>query len=173
MMRVRDAAREVLRTQLEETSEQAIIAARHSLNRIYDTFTAWFGPLSAKQNAKAFAGDPDLPLLEALEDYDPETGRAAKTAIFHQRTIERHKPVESVATAAEALLVSLNETGRVNWPRMERVTGHIREELEDELSNLVFLNPEGGLHETAELYLSGNVRAKLAAAEAATRIDPC
>ena len=59
----------------------------------------------------------------SLETYDPETKRASKTAIFERRTLERYKPVAHVETAAEALAVSLNETGEIDWPRMEAVTG--------------------------------------------------
>jgi N12 class adenine-specific DNA methylase len=172
MMRIRDAVREVFRTQLEERSEHEILAARQRLNRSYDDFVAWFGPLSSKENTKAFASDPDLPLLLSLENYNPETERATKTAVFDRRTIERQRSVTHVDSAAEALLVSLNETGRICWPRMEEVTDRDRSELEEELGPLVYLNPDGDVHETAEAYLSGNVRSKLAIAEAAARIDP-
>ena len=108
----------------------------------------------------------------SLEEFDPETRRAAKTAIFDRRTLERYRPVERVETAAEALLVSLNETGEISWPRMESLTGRRASELQDELGSLVYRNPEGGAWETADRYLSGNVRAKLAAAQAAEPIDP-
>jgi N12 class adenine-specific DNA methylase len=121
---------------------------------------------------KAFAGDPDHPLLLSLEEFNPETKRATKTAIFDRRTLERYRPVERVETASEALLVSLNETGQISWPRMESLTGHSASELQDELGSLVYRNPEGGAWETADRYLSGNVRAKLAVAQASEQIDP-
>ena len=73
--------------------------------------------------SRAFASDPDQPLLLSLEIYDAETKRAQKTAIFQRRTLERHKPAEHVETAAEALAISLNETGRIHWPLMEKLTG--------------------------------------------------
>ncbi len=163
LLQVRTAVSEVFRTQLEEAPEREILAARSRLNRAYDEFVAWFGPLSAKQNVKAFAGDPDLPVLLSLEQYDAETERATKCAIFTQRTIERIRPVEYVETASEALLVSLNERGSIDWQRMEQLTGLERSELEQELQGLVFLNPEGMRYQTADAYLSGNVRAKFAA----------
>jgi N12 class adenine-specific DNA methylase len=123
MLAVRDAVRLVFRTQLDDEPEDRIVAARRSLNRIYDSFVWRHGPLSSKENVKAFAGDPDHPLLLSLETYDPETKRAAKTAVFEHRTLERYRPVEHAETAAEALAVSLNETGAINWPRMEQMTG--------------------------------------------------
>jgi N12 class adenine-specific DNA methylase len=97
-----------------------------------------------------------------------ETKRATKTAIFDRRTLERYRPVEHVETASEALLVSLNETGQINWPRMESLTGRPASDLQDELGSLAYQNPEGGVLETADRYLSGNVRAKLAVSTSLT-----
>ena len=172
MLQVRDAVRDVFRTQLADASDETIVEARRHLNRTYDFFTSRFGPLNARENVKAFADDPDLPLLVSLEEFDPETKRATKTAIFDRRTLERYRPLERVETASEALLVSLNETGQISWPRIESLTGRSTYELQDELGPLVYRNPEGGAWETADRYLSGNVPVKLAVAQASERIDP-
>src|ERR1035437_9450918 len=177
MLAVRDAVRVVFRTQLDDAppddaQEERIAEARLLLNDIYDSFVSRYGPLSSRDNVKAFAGDPDQPLLLSLEFYDPESKRARKTAIFERRTLERYKPVTHVETAAEALAVSLNETGEIHWPRMEQVTGRPARALQRELASLVYCNPEGGLWETADRYLSGDVRRKLAVATAAAGLDP-
>jgi N12 class adenine-specific DNA methylase len=172
LMAVRDRVRDVLRTQLDNASEGEIVRARRQLNAEYDRFVLRFGPISSKENFRAYACDPDHPLLLSLEEYDPETKRATKTKIFHERTIEGYKPVEHVDTAAEALVVSLNETGRVDWPRMEALTGKSIPGLQAELTGLVFRNPEGNMWETADAYLSGNVRQKLYASEAAAALSP-
>ena len=171
MLAVRDAVRAVFRTQLDDEPEERIIAARQQLNRAYDGFVRRFGPVSARQNFKAFAGDPDQPLLLSLELFDAQTTRATKTAIFERRTLERYRPVEHVDSGTEALAISLNETGGVDWPRMEQLTGRTSRQLQRELAGLVYCNPEGGLWETADRYLSGNVRAKLATARAAAAVD--
>src|SRR5207253_7214546 len=84
------------------------------------------------------ADDPDQPLLLSLEEFDPETKRATKTAVFERRTLERYRPVERVETASEALLVSLNETGQISWPRMESLTGRPGAELQEELGSLAY-----------------------------------
>ena len=152
--------------------EETITEARRLLNRSYDVFVSRFGPLNAIQNVRAFANDPDQPLLLSLEEFNPETKIAKKTAIFDRRTLERYRPVERVETASEALLVSLNETGQINWPRMEDLTGKAAPDLQDELGSLAYKNPQGGEWETADRYLSGNVRAKLVAAQSAARLDP-
>jgi len=172
MLQVRDAVRDVFRTQLADAADSTIAEARRHLNGTYDSFVSRFGPLSARENVKAFAGDPDQPLLLSLEEFDPETKRAVKTAVFERRTLERYRPIKRVETASEALLVSLNETGQVNWSRMEALTGKLAPELQAELGSLVYRNPEGGLWETADRYLSGNVRAKLVVAQDVARIDP-
>ena len=96
MLQVRDAVREVFRTQLAEASEETITGARRHLNRSYDLFVSRFGPLNAAQNVRAFANDPDQPLLLSLEEFNPETKLATKTAIFDRRTLERYRPVERV-----------------------------------------------------------------------------
>jgi N12 class adenine-specific DNA methylase len=172
MMMVRDAVRLVFRTQLDDAPEERIAEARVLLNDSYDSFVRSYGPLSSRENVKAFAGDPDQPLLLSLEHFNHETGRATKTAIFERRTLERYRPVAHVETAAEALAVSLNETGDIHWPRMEQVTGRPARALQRELGGLVWRNPEGGAWETADRYLSGDVRRKLAAATAAAALDP-
>lgn len=171
MLGVRDAVRSVFKTQMEDAKETSIVAARNALNRSYDAFVKAHGPLSAPDNRKAFDGDPDAPLLLSLEDYNPETGTAKKRDVFSKRTIERYKPVATAGSASDALTVSLNETGRLDWDRMQALTGRTPKDLQAELGNLAFKNPDGAAWQTAEEYLSGDVRQKLAAAEAAARAD--
>jgi len=172
MLQVRDAVRDVFRTQLAEASEDAIVEGRRHLNRTYDLFVSRFGPINLRENLKAFSGDPDQPLLLSLEEFNPETKRATKAAIFSRRTLERYRPVDRVETAAEALLISLNESAQIRWQRMESLTGKPASELQEELGSLVYRNPEGGAWETADRYLSGNVRSKLAVAQVSAQSDP-
>jgi adenine-specific DNA methylase len=103
MMAVRDAVRYVFKTQLDDAPEHEIVEARKLLNRMYDAFVYRHGPISSRDNLRAFAGDPDQPLLLSLENYDPETKRAHKTAIFEKRTLERYRPASHVDTAAKLL----------------------------------------------------------------------
>jgi N12 class adenine-specific DNA methylase len=170
MMAVRDAVRYVFKTQLDDAPEPDIFEARRLLNRMYDVFVSRYGPVSCRDNIRAFAGDPDHPLLLSLENYDAETKRAKKTAIFERRTLERYKPADHVETAAEALAISLNELGTIDWGRMSTLTGRNPKQLQRELGGLVYNNPSGEW-ETADRYLSGDVRAKLKAGEAAAELD--
>lgn len=169
---VRDATREVFRTQLADAGDAVILDAREKLNKVYDSFVKRHGFLNAKENVKAFDGDPDSYLMLSLEKWDSKEKKATKTAIFEQRTIQKYKPVTSVDNAAEALSVSLNEKGRIDWPRMQDLTGLTPKEMQAELTGLIYRNPDGHGWETSEEYLSGNVRKKLQDAELAAKTEP-
>lgn len=172
MMNIRDHVRNVFKTQLADEDNKAIIAARRELNAAYDHFIRTFGCLSNRDNRKAFRNDPDAPLLLSLEEnFDEATGKAKKAAIFDRPTLERYRPVLSVETAAEALAVSLNEYGHIEWGRMSALTGQSTASLQRELDSLIYENPETGEWETADKYLSGNVREKLATAHSAANLD--
>ena len=168
---VRDAVRSCLRSQLDGSTEEQVADARFQLNLGYDRFVSRFGPVNLRANQRAFDGDPDLPLLLSLENYNDETKRATKATIFHERTIHHRKPVESVSEPKEALLVSLNEQGRVDLDHMAGLLNKPAEEFLPDLKGIIFLNPQTNQWETDDQYLSGNVREKLAVADAAAVTD--
>jgi N12 class adenine-specific DNA methylase len=172
LIEVRDAMRVCLRSQLDGSSEEQVIEARAKLNLAYDRFVSRYGPITARVNQNAFDGDPDLPLLLSLEHYDEEISVAAKAAIFRERTIHHKQPVQSVASPKEALLVTLNEKGRVDLEHISRLLDRPVEEVLPDLNGLIFLNPQTKQWETEDQYLSGNVREKLVAADAASVTDP-
>jgi N12 class adenine-specific DNA methylase len=172
LIEVRDAVRVCLRSQLDGSSEGQVIEAREKLNLAYDRFLSRFGPINARVNQNAFDGDPDLPLLLSLEHYDDETSVATKAAIFRERTIHDKKPIESVGSPKEALLVTLNEKGRVDLDHMARLLDQPVEDFLPDLKGMIFLNPQTKQWETEDQYLSGNVREKLIAADAASVTDP-
>jgi N12 class adenine-specific DNA methylase len=171
LIQVRDAVRRCLRSQLDGTPDEDVLAAREDLNRVYDSFVVRLGPVSARANTSAFRGDPDLPLLLSLEQYDEQTGRATKAAIFRERTIQKQRPVTQVSTAQEALLVTLNERGCVDLDFVAGLLHRKPSEFIPDLKGAIFLNPQSKRWETEDEYLSGNVRAKLVAAEAAALVD--
>ncbi len=168
---VRDAVRGCLRSQMDGSDEQQVVEARQQLNHAYGMFVGRFGPINLRANQRAFDGDPDLPLLLSLEHYNEETKRATKATIFHERTIHHRKPVETVSEPKEALLVSLNEQGRVDLDHMAGLLNKPTEEFLPDLKGIIFLNPQTNQWETDDQYLSGNVREKLAVADAATLTD--
>ena len=172
LIEVRDAVRDCMRSQLDGSGDGQVVEAREQLNFAYDRFVSRFGPINAPINQRAFHGDPDLPLLLSLENYDEETSRAVKASIFRERTIHHKQPVESVGSPKEALLVSLNEKGRVDLAHMADLLGKPVEEFLPDLRGMVFLNPQTKQWETEDQYLSGNVREKLIAADSANVSDP-
>lgn len=171
LIRVRDAVRACLQVQVENRPDNAITAARLRLNQDDDHFVGQFGPLSQSSNLRAFLGDLDLPLLLSLENYNEDTKLAAKTAIFHERTIQARQPVERVETAKEALLVTLNDCGRVDLGNISRLLGKPSDEFLPELAGMIYLNPATERWETADEYLSGNVREKLFVAEGVAEVN--
>jgi N12 class adenine-specific DNA methylase len=150
---VHDAVRVCLRSHLDGSSDEQVIESREKLNLAYDRFLARFGPINARVNQNAFDGDPDLPLLLSLEHYDEETNVAVKTSIFRERTIHQKQPIESVETAKEALLVSLNEKGRLDLEHMAGLLDQSVEEFLPDLKGMIFLNPQSKQWETEDQYL--------------------
>lgn len=171
MIGVRDAVRKVLNLQINDAGDTELKKAQKELGTTYDLFVKRLGVLSDRKNARAFVDDPDAPLLLALENYDPDTGKATKAPIFSKRTVARYEPPARAEGAAEAMAIALSETGGLDWRRMEGLTGKSKEALRNELGPLAYENPEGARWETAESYLSGNVREKLAIAESAAAGD--
>mgnify|MGYP001219942349 FL=1 len=169
MMAIRDAARKLLHVQHLTDDDSRLGSYRLMLNMAYDGFVARHGYLHAKANKLAFKGDPDLPLLLSLENYDPEGGVAEKADVFFRRTVGVVRKVDRCNTPEEALLVSLHERGCVDVALMASLLGQASSAFLPDMADrgLIFLNPETSQWETADAYLAGNVRSKLEMAEAA------
>ena len=174
MVKVREAVQSLISAEVEGVEDPVVDRARKDLNRAYDAFVKAHGPISSKENRTLMKGDPDLPLLMALEDYDRKKDAATKAPIFTQRTISRYVSPTTAGSPEEALAISLGEHGKVDLTRMGALTGQTREELVDSLvaKDLVYQNPDGRGWESREEYLSGPVRKKLVTAELAAKGDP-
>lgn len=168
MVEIRDAARKLITAQAASEDDALLDTYRLSLNVAYDGFVGKFGFISAKANRQAFKGDPDLPLLLSLEWWDEETQSAEKADIFYHRTVGVFKRVERCETPQEALIACIAEHGgRVIPERIGELLGKSGDEVMKDLEEggAVFLDPETGKWETADAYLSGNVRHKLTIAK--------
>ncbi len=172
LIKVRGAVREVLRTQLADSDDEEIVEARQQLDSIYDRFVSRFGAINEGANRRAFRGDPDLPLLCSLEEYDNDTKRASKAAIFRERTIQQAQRPRAAESAHDALVLSLNEIGQVDLPHMEALLSRSPDEFLPELKGLIYRNPETKQWETDDQYLSGDVRDKLQIARGVAQVDP-
>ena len=106
-----------------------------------------------------------------LDDED-KTKLKGKADMFTKRTIRQRQSVTSVDTAAEALALSIGEKARVDMAYMSQLTGKSEDDIIDELNGVIFLDPVYGDWQTADEYLSGNVRQKLREAEKAAVDSP-
>ena len=172
MLEIRDAAKELIAYQQQGLKDSEIKKARQKLNKAYDAFVKKYGFINAPSNKNAIKADPDSYSILALENWNPETKTAVKSDIFSKDTIAPNRTVTSAKDVAEGLIVSVNQTGGVDAALIAKLTGKKEADVIRELidSRAVFKNRDGGL-ETAEVYLSGNVRAKLRDAEAMTHMD--
>jgi N12 class adenine-specific DNA methylase len=180
------ALREALRTQMRlerslDSTEAAIEANRADLNRLYDAFLKAHGHINSQMNRRIFLDDTEAQLVQALEfDYDkgiskavaeregiePREPSATKADIFQRRVAFPPQDFLTVSTAKDALLASLNYRGKVDMAYMAEVYGKTDKEIFDELGDVVYDDPLSGIV-TADEYLSGDVKTKLAEAKAA------
>jgi N12 class adenine-specific DNA methylase len=144
---------------------------RSKLNQQYDRFSADHGPINTRANQLALSGDPDLPFLMALEDFDATTQTATKAAFFTQRTLDPEAEITHADTASDALIYSMREKGHVDVDYMAKLTGKETKRIIDELVGRIFFNPESSQWETADEYLAGEVVHKLRVVQKLRRPD--
>ena len=175
---IRDCTRNLIELQADDYPEEDIKAAQELLNAKYDNFTEKYGLINSRANKLAFSDDSSFALVSALEILGDEGQLERKADIFFKRTIMPHKPITQVDTASEALAVSIGEKACIDMEYMHSLTGKVEKELFNDLKGVIFLNP---LYEdnnenlskyfTADEYLSGNVREKLAIARNSAKVD--
>ena len=173
MVAIRDCVRELIRLQMEETedADTKISAEQARLNALYDSYTAKWGLLNSTANKRAFSEDSSYPLLCSLEKLDEDGNLDRKADMFTKRTIRKSETITHVDTANEALAVSLEENGKVDLAFMSGLCGKSAEQITEELTGVIFKNPDTQVWETADEYLSGNVREKLRVAERISEND--
>ena len=174
MAELRDCVHRLIDLQMWESDDVSIRAEQQKLNRLYDRFTEKYGLINSRGNALAFADDSSYYLLCSLEMLDDEdkTKLKGKADMFTKRTIRQRQSVTSVDTAAEALALSIGEKARVDMAYMSQLTGKSEDDIIEELNGVIFLDPVYGDWQTADEYLSGNVRQKLREAENAAVDSP-
>ena len=165
MVAIRDCTQELIRLQLEDYPDEQIHSRQKQLNDLYDSFAKDYGRIYSKTNKRAFHQDSCYCLLCSLEKQDEEGNFLGKADMFTKRTIKKAEVVTSVDTASEALAVSLAEKAAIDFKYMSELSGKDEDTLIDELTGIIFKNPFSEEWETADAYLSGNVRNKLEAAE--------
>ena len=162
MIELRDCVQLLISQQMDGViSDMTIQQTQQKLNRLYDTFTGKYGLINARANSLAFSDDSSYYLLCSLEILNENGDLERKADIFTKRTIKPHEVVTSVDTASEALALSISEKACVDMHYMAQLSGKSQDELIDELNGVIFFDPVEREWQTADEYLSGNVREKL------------
>ena len=180
MVELRQIVNELIQQQLEDYPDEDIKAAQERLNAAYGDFTAKYGLINDKKNARLFDDDSSYYLLCSLENLDENKNLKSKADMFTKRTIRPERVVTSVDTPSEALAVSIGEHGKVDLPYMAELLGTPGnyERITTELSGVIFKDPAADADDpeagwqTADEYLSGNVRDKLRMAQLAAESHP-
>lgn len=179
-LEIEKALRKVIVYQKEDYTDEEIKAEQNKLNVLYDNFSKKYGLLNSKVNKKLFREDTNYSLLSTLEKLDKEGNFVGKSDIFTKRTIKKAVVIEHTDSLTEALILSINQKGNVNFDYMEELTGKTKKELIEGLKGEIFLNFTGfdptdttpflssvdledfsRSYVTADEYLSGNIREKI------------
>ncbi len=184
---IRDAVREVLKAQEQDRPWREL---QVRLRIAWSSFVRDFGPINhttvsisedeesgevrethRRPNLQPFLDDPDCWLVASIEDYDLDTDTAKPGPIFSERVISPPAPPE-ITSAEDALAVVLNERGRVDVEHIAELLHRPADAVADELGDAIFRDPADGSWQTADAYLAGPVRTKLAVVEAAAALVP-
>ena len=188
MVALRDCVNELIALQMDEYSaESRIQEAQTELNCLYAAFSAKHGLINDRANRLAFSDDSSYYLLCSLEVLDDDGKLERKADMFHKRTIKQQRSVDSVDTASEALAVCIGEKACVDLDFMASLMGGSEKipQIVEDLKGVIYKEPnsgpfdlqDGGEHwakgwQTADEYLSGNVRQKLRTAQRVAARDP-
>jgi|GEM_PF-480339 len=166
---VRDVYKELLEAYEKELPDDDIEILRKKLSEVYDNFYKKHGPITGdgkkkigkkkSTNNSFLKADSDFYLVGGLERYDKAKKEFAKSVLFEKDTL-RKKKITKVDTASDALVVSINETGKVDFKHMQELTGKTEKQIADELKGEIVLTPQGD-YVLTDIYLSGNIYEKL------------
>ena len=175
--KLKQALKNILAAQIDPvTQENYLLSLREELNALYDSFVKDFGYLNDKKNVSKLGDDPEYGLVSAVEEYkvDKKTKKvtANKRDIFEKRTVAAVKNIETADSPIDALATSLAQKGELDLDYMAGLLGKDKSEVIKSLEGLIYENPITRNFETAEEYLSGNVREKLEAAVEAAKSEP-
>ncbi|WP_018704616.1 N-6 DNA methylase [Anaeromusa acidaminophila] len=172
-IKIRNAAKKLFYMQRQLSNDMELKPYQRQLTEVYEDFVGYFGFLSQRQNRRAFAVDPDAGMLLALEEPGPSAAEPfQKAAIFTRRTIWPELVIDKTLSPIDALSVCLHEKGEVCLERIASLTQLTVAQIQTELGGRIYRNPATREWETAEQYLYGDVKTKLAVAQKAAEDEP-
>ena len=180
MVELRQIVHDLIDLQMEDGPDDAIQAKQSELNAAYDKFAAEYGLLNDRKNGRLFEDDSSYYLLCSLENLDENGKLKSKADMFTKRTIRPERNISHAATPSEALAISIGEHGRVDLPYMSELLGKPGDydSIITDLRGVIFKDPTADVTDpeagwqTADEYLSGNVRNKLRIAQLAVQTSP-
>lgn len=169
LMEIHDAAKKLIRAETRGDRSNVTVL-REMLNRVYDQFVDLYGPINRPQNLRHLKNSAEVHFLKSLEKYHAESDTAKKSDIFFKTVVRSVVKNEKLSTS-DALLVCLDQMGKVDIPFIAGVAQTPQDQVIEELRGSIFLEPQSLQWQTSEQYLSGNVRVKLQEARATARFD--
>ena len=158
--------------------------AKAELNEAYDKFAALGLRVNdTKRRSFKFTDDNNYGLMASLEEQvtrpDGTKEWIKQSDLFEKRTIVKHKEITHCDTVSDAFLVCLNTKSHIDIDYISRLTDKTYDEIITELDGAyMYRNPETydkenitSGWETADEYLSGNIRAKLQRAKDEAQTD--
>lgn len=170
---LKEAVNKTLYVQLTSDNEADLQDARKALNAQYDSFVKKYGYLNKNTALSFLRNDVEYPSIAAIEKYEEiETPKGKevkveKTDIFKKRVIGV-KSEPTPTNTRDAVVLSVQQFGRLDLAQMAQWPNMSQEALRDDIvkERLGFVNPETQQLQIRHEYLSGNVRQKLAYAQA-------
>ena len=167
MLPIREAMKELIAAEIGGTKEDVLKELRKKLQGAYDAYVKKFGHLNNKEN-DFLIEDIDGYTLRSLERW--KDGKFdGLSDIFTKNTIKPALDLSTAKTPADAISLSLAEYGEINPSFMEDVLG---ESWAEQCGETLFRTPfTEDVFETADAYLSGDVKTKLEQAREAAKQD--
>lgn len=172
--RIKRALNAVLEYETTNEKDDGLKPLLKELNDAYDSFKEKYGNLNKNTAISFLRNDIDFPSIQALEKFNETNDKdgkrivqTEKTSIFTERVVQ--KEVEPHPTnVLDAVKTSVFRSGRIDLDYISNALGRDVADIEKEIidKGLGFRDPATGNMEVSYEYLSGNVRQKLAIAEA-------
>lgn len=172
--RIKRALNAVLEYETTNEKDDGLKPLLKELNDAYDSFKDKYGNLNKNTAISFLRNDIDFPSIQALEKFNETNDKdgkrivqTEKTSIFTERVVQ--KEVEPHPTnVLDAVKTSVFRSGRIDLDYISNALGRDVSDIEKEIidNGLGYRDPATGNMEVSYEYLSGNVRQKLAIAEA-------
>jgi len=178
-LKLRDLTAETIAAMGDEaTTDAQVTDYQRRLNQTYDAYVKKFKAFNGNA-ANSFLSklDNDFALVDALEVRvgDGPDAEWVKAPIFTERTVYPFREPDSADSIEDAINLSIIYRGEVSMPYLsELLSIQDAEAIKREIveKGLGFVNPDTGKVEQRDLYLSGNVKKKLAKAKTLAQGDP-